>query len=73
MRSGSAARGLCHDLLFEKSTRRSDSREEGLYGSNEVRLVSEKLNASDGSPRTKHLLTNRSGNVDLAVDGSGPG
>jgi hypothetical protein len=50
--------------LFEESTWRSDSREEVLYGSTEVRSVYEQLYASGRSARTKHLLTNLSVNVE---------
>lgn len=44
--------------LFEASTWRSDSRDEVLYGSTEVRPVYEQLRGSDNGLRTKHLLTN---------------
>lgn len=50
--------------LFEKSTWRSDSRDDVLYGSTEVRSVYERLRASGGSSRTKHLLTNLSVSVE---------
>jgi hypothetical protein len=44
--------------LFEHSTWRSDQRDAVLRGSEEVRPVYEKLKTYEGSPRTKHLITN---------------
>ena len=44
--------------LFEHSTWRSDQGGRVLRGSEEVRPVYEKLKTYEGSPRTKHLLTN---------------
>lgn len=50
--------------LFEHSTWRSDPDGPVLRGSKEVRPVYEKLKTYEGSPRTKHLLTNLTVNVD---------
>ena len=50
--------------LFEASAWRSDSREEVLHGSAEVRPVYEQLLASGGGLRAKHLLTNLSVDVE---------
>jgi SnoaL-like domain len=50
--------------LFEHSTWRSDPDGPVLRGSKEVRPVYEKLRTHEGSPRSKHLLTNLTVNVD---------
>jgi len=50
--------------LFEHSTWRSDPDGPVLRGSEEVRPVYEKLTTDEGSPRTKHLLTNLTVHVD---------
>jgi SnoaL-like domain len=50
--------------LFEHATWRSDPNGPVLRGSKEVTPVYEKLKTNQGSPRTKHLLTNLTVNVD---------
>jgi hypothetical protein len=50
--------------LFEHSTWRSDPDGPVLRGSKEVGPVYEKLKTHEGTPRTKHLLTNLTVNLD---------
>jgi hypothetical protein len=50
--------------LFEHATWRSESTGEVLRGSEDVRKVYERVRLYDGSPRTKHLITNLSVDVE---------
>jgi hypothetical protein len=50
--------------LFEHATWRSGMTGEALRGSAEVRKVYERVRLYDGSPRTKHLITNLT--IDIA-------
>ncbi len=49
--------------LFEHATWRSDSTRTVLKGTGQVRAVYDRVHLYDGSPRTKHLITNLS--IDL--------
>lgn len=53
--------------LFEHATWRSDTTGQTLRGTDEVRRVYDRVVLYDGSPRTKHLITNLV--VDPAPDG----
>ena len=53
--------------LFEHATWRSDTTGQALRGIDEVRRVYDRVVLYDGSPRTRHLITNLV--VDLAPDG----
>jgi 3-phenylpropionate/cinnamic acid dioxygenase small subunit len=52
--------------LFEHATWRSESTGEVLRGREEVRAVYERVRLYDGSPRTKHLISNLS--IDVEPD-----
>ena len=50
--------------LFEHATWRSASTGSVLRGTNEVRAVYDRVHLYDGSPRTKHVITN----LDIALE-----
>jgi 3-phenylpropionate/cinnamic acid dioxygenase small subunit len=52
--------------LFEHATWRSESTGEVLRGREEVRAIYERVRLYDGSPRTKHLISNLS--IDVEPD-----
>ena len=54
--------------LFEQATWRSESTGEVRRGRDEVRAVYERVLLYDGSPRTKHLITNLSIDVEPDAD-----
>jgi 3-phenylpropionate/cinnamic acid dioxygenase small subunit len=54
--------------LFEHATWRSESTGEVLRGREEVRAIYERVRLYDGSPRTKHLISNLSIDVEPDVD-----
>jgi len=54
--------------LFEEATWRSESTGEVRRGREEVRAVYERVRLYDGSPRTKHLITNLTIDVEPDVD-----
>jgi len=54
--------------LFEQAAWRSESTGEVRRGREEVRAVYERVRLYDGSPRTKHLITNLTIDVEPDVD-----
>ncbi len=54
--------------LFEHATWRSDSTRAVLQGTGQVRAVYDRVHLYDGSPRTKHLITNLSIDMQPGAD-----